>query len=167
MRTIPRVSTWLVTLLFVGCNDDACTEIGCNDGLSVLIRPAAERFLPGHYEVSVAVAGEARRSCYFVISNDPDICALDHCVEVEDCNAMYSVGYPVPERVEISYPVIEAPVDLQVKRDGAVLVQMAVEPAYHEMRPNGPGCPPTCHRASVELHLPETPNSVLQPPAPH
>lgn len=116
------------------------------------------------YDVSVALVGEATRSCHFVISNDPGSCALGHCVPEEDCSALYYVGHPVPERVLILYPVIEAPVDLQVKRDGALLAHIVVEPAYQESRPNGPGCDPICRGASVDVSVPVTPNTAAPTP---
>lgn len=168
MRALSGVWILLVTILLMGCSDDAtdpsapvlrCTEIGCSDGLTVVVRSTTDRFLPGHYDVSVAPMGAPARSCQFVISNDLGRCASGHCVLEENCNAIYLVGYNDPDRVSITYPVIEAPFDLQVQRDGTLLVQVNVEPVYDAIQPNGSGCPPICHAASVGVSVPGAPNS--------
>lgn len=134
-------------------DDKPCTLIGCSSGFSLNLRPLNDRFQPGRYDVRVVPENDTTRSCFFVISNDTQSCASGHCVREETCNALYFVGYSDPDRVMISYPVLEAKLTIQVEREGLDVGELIVQPEYHSIQPNGPGCPPTCRRASASLQL--------------
>ena len=127
-----------------------CTEIGCPAEYLLILRPSDTRFPAGRYHVHVTAGGDAtppwfERSCYFVVSDDP------HCVPEGDCNALYFVGYPYPDKVWIQYGIIQGPLEVVVERDGSVVGTATFEPVYEIVYPNGPECPPTCHQAIREL----------------
>ena len=127
-----------------------CTEMAGWSGLALILRPTDTRFPAGRYDVHFPAGGDAtppwfEDSCYFLVSDDP------HSVPEGDCNALYGVGYPYPDRVRIQYGIIQGPVAVEVERDGAVVGTATFEPVYEIVYPNGPGCPPTCHQFTGEL----------------
>jgi hypothetical protein len=130
----------------------ACTEIGCNDHLSLELRPNGVRFVQGTYEVQLTANG-ATRSCSFRVL-DPSKCPLGDCFHGEGCDAMIFAVYQNPERIVIQYPVMETALDISVTRDGVTIASTAIQPVYQRLQPNGPYCPPVCYQAVVELILP-------------
>ncbi len=121
-----------------------CTEIGCYDGYTLILRPADMRFPEGRYDVHFTPEGKVTKSCFFVVSDDPVKCASGHCVIEEDCNALYSMGYNVPDNIRILYPVTKVMLTVEVERDGVTTARTTFEPVYRTVQPNGPNCPPTC-----------------------
>jgi len=134
-------------------DDRVCTLMGCSSGFSLHLSPSSIRFQPGRFDVSVEVENDTTRSCFFVVSNDPERCASGQCVVEENCNALYFVGYSDPDRVMIAYPVLPGMLTIQVQHDGSDIGELSVEPEYRMSQPNGPGCPPICRRASASLFL--------------
>jgi hypothetical protein len=137
-------------LIFSECSEEniisvkGCTEIGCSDGFSLIVQPADSLFQEGVYEVSITNDAIGTSTCYFRVSNDSTECASGHCVPEENCNADYAVGYPFPDRVGITYPVIIGPIFVKIRRDGEIIFQTNFNPVYEFIQPNGPGCPPIC-----------------------
>ena len=131
----------------------SCTEIGCSDGYTLILQPADTRFPEGRYDVHLTPEGEAKKSCFFVVSNEPDKCASGHCVSAEDCNAIYTVGYKFPDKVRISYPVMELTLTVEVERDDITIAKATFEPIYPTVQPNGPDCSPTCLQGKNVLIL--------------
>ena len=130
-----------------GCDardDLACTEIGCGDGVTVAV--VSERFADGVYRLRVSSGGLAD-DCQWTISSGR--------IASETCNAAYGVGasYPPPEAVAVSYPAVEGPIRVVLSRDGSVVADRAVTPAYETVEPNGPDCPPVCRVARTEIVL--------------
>ena len=115
-----------VALLLSSCDgatDQACTEIGCSDGLFVTLLAAPG----GEYTVTAtAGTGEVRNG---------------RCVVSQDGSCL--VGLP---------GFVPAEVTLVVSGEGRQ-VSVTVEPNYEDFQPNGPGCPPVCRQASVEIDL--------------
>ncbi len=122
----------------------SCTEIGCSNEYVLTLRSADGQFAEGRYEVYLVPEGEATKSCFFVISNDPQACASGHCVSKENCNATYSLGNGISEHIDIYYPVMETTLSVMVKRDNTAIIEETLEPVYRTIRPNGPGCTPIC-----------------------
>ncbi len=115
-----------VALLLPGCDGatgQVCTEIGCSDGLFVTLRAAPG----GEYTLTATAAtGEDRNG---------------RCVITSDGSCL--VGFPgfLPDEVTLA-----------VSGDGQQ-ASVTLEPDYEQFQPNGPGCPPVCRQASVEIDL--------------
>lgn len=115
-----------MAVALAGCDDttsQACTEIGCSDGLRVTLRQA-----PG-VELQVVAstgAGDERTGT---------------CVVEPDGSCEVRFYDFVPEEVTIAVFGGDQP------------VSVTLQPAYGELQPNGPGCPPICRQATVELNL--------------
>jgi hypothetical protein len=124
--------------------DNGCTEIGCSDGFALIIQPSDSLFQEGIYDVSLFNDGIGTSTCFFRVSNDSTECPSGHCVIEENCNAVYMVGYPFPDRVGISYPIIRGPITVTIKRDNVTIITTNFNPEYEFIQPNGPGCPPIC-----------------------
>jgi hypothetical protein len=106
-----------------GSTDAACTEIGCNDGLFVVLRGT-----PGvEFEIDASTSNGDVRNASCVV--DPD----------GSCQIGF-YGF-VPEDVTLAV----SGVDQQLS--------VTLEPAYETFQPNGPGCPPICRQATLEINL--------------
>lgn len=123
--------------------EDRCTEMGCSNGYVLGLQPIDGRFPAGRYDVHLSPEGDITRSCYFVVSDDPEECASGHCVRTENCNAVYMMG-PDRDAVAIIYSVTEGPIRVEVQRDGTVVGAGTFVPGYRTVQPNGPYCGPTC-----------------------
>ena len=137
-----------------GCNlvcqgAEACTEIGCTDGLTVALRPDADGITPGSYAVTIEADGEAE-SCALVISDDPADCdAGPPCVPQSDCNALNLLTDAEPH-IAILLDVA-ADLSVNVQRDDAPVVEVAAQPVYDVQSPNGSGCIPACAFGEVDV----------------
>jgi hypothetical protein len=105
----------------------ACTRIGCEDGWTVELAGAAA--LPPTYTIRVLVDGA--------------VVASAHCTPAQPCGEiMFRAG------------VTAAEAELEII-GGAVPLRWTVTPEYNMVQPNGPGCPPTCRQARVQVRLTE------------
>jgi hypothetical protein len=152
MKTIRTVSSAVLwgslmapaMLLASGCNGFglACTQIGCDDGVSVLIRGLE---LNQSYEVDVATA-DAIIKCTI----DTDDAATQQMRMQCDQSLFYFSQMDdahievanTPERVEIT-----------VRQNGTMILQDEVTPDYDEVAPNGEACGPICLHAEVPVQL--------------
>ena len=125
-RGLIAVCAWLAVTGLVACDDvvgRGCTEIGCFDGLRVVVQgdPDVE------YEVVASEPGGVTRT--------------GDCQAVSDSScSVYFPGYQPGE------------VTLVVTGPDQVL-SLTVQPAYQESQPNGPDCPPTCRSSTIEVDL--------------
>jgi len=139
-----------ILLLLPECEDEStnptkrCTEIGCSDGYALIIQPTNTRFQEGTYEVSMITERMGTYSCFFRVSNDPTECASGHCVAEENCNAVYMMVSPYPDKISIHYPVITGSIYVKIRKNNETIVQTTFRPVYEFIQPNGPGCPPIC-----------------------
>jgi hypothetical protein len=103
----------------------ACTRIGCEDGWMVELTDAAT--LPATYTVRVLVDGA--------------VVASAQCTPAQPCGErMFLAGVTA---AEAELEIIGGPVPLR----------WTVTPEYTMVQPNGPGCPPTCRQARVQVRL--------------
>ena len=130
-----------------------CTEAGGYQGYELFLRPKDMRFISGEYAVFLTPQGDTTRSCSFTISNSYSGCVSGHCVGPENCNALYSVGYPWQDNVRILYSIIDVPVDVQIELDHVIVGYATFLPVYKTVFPNGLYCPPSGLYASNELVL--------------
>ena len=106
-----------------GSTDLACTEIGCLDGLSVVVRGT-----PG-VEIEIEASepsGDVRNAT---------------CVVLQDGSCRIGFDGFVPEEVTVAVS------------GGGQHASVTVEPVYETLQPNGPDCPPICRQATVEVDL--------------
>jgi len=141
--------------LFLACTDgddsnggDACTEMGCIDGLTVSFEPALMG--KGTYTFDVTVDGTAY-SCDAAIplEGSSTVCGTGGVVSI------FLSGTEL-DPSEQSLPGLHVEgtpksVQIQVHRDKALVADADLSPKYQEVQPNGPDCPPTCHSAAVDV----------------
>ena len=130
-----------------GCNEvceaaEACTEIGCADGLTIALQPDADGVTAGSYAVTIDADG-TEESCMLVISDDPMDCdAGIPCLSESTCNALNLLTDAEPN-IAILIGVASE-VTVTVQRDEEPAVEVSGQPAYNVDSPNGPGCTPAC-----------------------
>jgi hypothetical protein len=131
--------------------DHMCTDVGCQDGLSV--RFERDSFEPGVYAVEIDLHGEFIH-CQATIPLESD--ASDGC---DDPRAMlYLSGSMLAvEEQRVEGFVMEGTdigaMAVTVTLDGIEIGYAAFEPDYQELQPNGPECEPTCLYAEREIEL--------------
>lgn len=146
----------MLLALLLACTDgsdsmgggDACTEIGCIDGLSVTFEPALAG--KGTYTFDVTVDGTAY-SCDATIplEGSSTVCGTGGVVSI------YLSGSEL-DPSDQSLPGLHVEgtpksVRIQVHRDKALVADADLSPKYQEVQPNGPDCPPTCHSAAGDV----------------
>jgi hypothetical protein len=146
----------------------ACTARGCVDQFRASISSADGNVPQGAHAVEVMADG-VRSSCTFQVPLDQvpgggmatpscpsDLWVLivqEHdCTESTQGNAKVLTCTPIPGRYTEEITVMGRPesVRVRVTVDGAVVLDRTESPSYEESRPNGPGCDPLCHQASVK-----------------
>jgi hypothetical protein len=138
--------------LGMGCNlvcslAEACTEIGCSDGLTVSLRPDGDGVTAGSYAVSLDADG-VLEDCTLEISTDPGVClGGPPCVPATTCNALVLLTQPEPS-IDLQLAVASQ-VTVTVQRDAEPPVVVTESPSYAIGAPNGPGCPPACAMAQT------------------
>ena len=120
----------LVGFLSAGCGESGifggktCTLVGCFDG--VFINISDER--PDSLSITVYLNGETEVYSSSQCTNPDHHCAI-------------GINEKTPETVTI-----------EVKWENGEFSEVFT-PMYEEVKPNGPGCPPTCTQASFEIDL--------------
>lgn len=137
----------------IGCGGDtggqACTEIGCTDGLGIGFSFTE----PGAYAFQI-VADGATITCSATLPLPPCEQAGATCSSPQA--VLSASGCALPESqhsleglmLDGQHP---ASVEVVVERDGAELVRRTFTPQYQRVAPNGEACGPICHQASVQL----------------
>jgi hypothetical protein len=106
-----------------GTSDTACTEIGCGDGLYVVVQatPGAELEIE-----AVETGGETR---------------TESCVVGLDGSCEVGFNGFTPEEVTLTVT------------GGEQALSVTLQPTYEDFQPNGPDCPPVCRQARAEVDL--------------
>jgi len=132
--------------------DRACTEIGCNNGLSwSFSRPLRDA---GAYVVQLDLDG-TKVSCQTSVP-------FAGCASGSACNSTQVVleqsgcALPASEHSIGGVHILSSPARarITIQRDGALLVSQEITPTYVRSQPNGEGCPPACEQASATLTMP-------------
>ncbi|HEX4338853.1 MAG TPA: hypothetical protein VH062_23265 [Polyangiaceae bacterium] len=132
-----------------GCSPDArsCTDVGCEDGVVVVMssgEDAGSGPLPdGTYLVAVTADGARSTATCTVNVGKPD------CVGAAGPLLFFSSG----SDIEVHVGTRSKAVGIDVTRNGVALMSQTVAPAYHDVSPNGAGCSPTCAEATVHVGL--------------
>ena len=100
-----------------------CTEIGCDDGLTVIVADAPA----GPYSVELVLPGGERRAA--------------ECPEASRCEAGFFFAGVAAREVAITVT------------SSAGARTITVRPTYTASRPNGRGCPPLCRQGTVKISL--------------
>jgi hypothetical protein len=140
-----------------------CTLIGCEDGLTVELRPPTS-WPSGDYLFRIRVdatdvtcrgsipladcGGSRGASPGAGVTCDPD--DVVRIAESGCASPAAAQGFPV-----LSFAPALRPrsVEIAITRDGRVVGGATVMPSFREVRPNGPDCPPTCQTARAVLDL--------------
>ncbi|MFZ5481629.1 MAG: hypothetical protein ACOZNI_33005 [Myxococcota bacterium] len=127
----------LLLSLLLGCPEPdakACTEIGCDDLVSVAVLDDGGSPVTAFHGTAILPDGaEIAFAC------NPSASGGD--------------GFDCYENVVHLHTVAET-IDLYVLGDAsAAEFAGVVTPEYEEVQPNGPDCPPVCEQAEVEVEL--------------
>lgn len=127
MRLALGLACAVYLLLLGGCRTSsppvrACTLIGCSDGITVVVQNAPAT----PYTVEVTREDGTRRTA--------------RCEAAGGCGAGL-----------LFEGISDARVTIRVIIGDAGASSSVVRPGYVESRPNGPGCPPTCRHARVQV----------------
>jgi hypothetical protein len=138
----------------------ACTEIGCQDGLVVQVRPA-EAWPHGAYRFDIEHDG-ARVVCTGTLPLPPCErralrCDAPQPSIVESGCALEPAAHAFGDVVFATTP---ATVAVVVRHDDQVVGSGRWNPVYQQSQPNGPGCEPVCTNATVGLTLALRPRQV-------
>lgn len=118
----------------------ACTEIGCDDGITLTVSPASG-LIAGVYSVSVSGTGEST-SCSLTVDNAAQVTDTT-CDLIDNTAGSFTVVlHSSPETLTIT-----------IDRDGTELGKEDITPSYTTVQPNGPECEPTCHQADVSMQV--------------
>ncbi|NUP04800.1 MAG: hypothetical protein HOW73_01935 [Polyangiaceae bacterium] len=133
-----------------------CTTMGCDNGVSVALKPAKEGqnpFVKGSYSVEVLAGGKVTKC---TVSLPLPACDKGPAVKCDgDVKVIVGAsGCALPPASHSFGPVIleEGPAEFEVivKKDKKVLGQGKFKPTYKTVQPNGAGCEPTCNQAPEE-----------------
>jgi hypothetical protein len=150
----------LLPLFVASCSqtiaDQACTDIGCQNGLRLTWDQGSWK--PGAYTVEATLDG-IKVTC----EGKLPLAACDsgptfHCSPSAPLRVGES-GCALPEAQHglsgIDIDAAPAQVRIVVKRDGVEVSAQELTPKYTDSRPNGPQCEPVCHQASATLAFPQ------------
>ena len=120
----------------------ACTLIGCNDALAIVVSGADGTPAPGRYVVSASsnLGDEEPVRCAFTVTASREV--------ESECGAFVNPGEP---GVRVLFPPLKGALTIDVERDGALLSRLGAEPAYAGLFPNGPDCGEVCRVATVRV----------------
>ena len=131
-----------------GCDTDAaraCTAIGCDDALIVVVAGPDGTPAPGRYTVSVSsnLADEEPSECAFTVTASGAVESECAAFERQD-----EAG-----GVSVLFPPLAGSVTIDVERDGTLVLRRGVEPVYVGQFPNGPDCGEVCQTATARVEI--------------
>jgi hypothetical protein len=135
-----------------------CTEIGCNDGLTVTFAPNSG-WAPGSYRFVVDIDGQTTTCEGMLPLKDCDVGPSLQCSPASGRLGIGESGCALPpaqqgfSELHLGVPPAQS-VTITVSRDGSELVQKTLTPQYKTSQPNGPNCEPVCQTASETLMIP-------------
>ena len=158
----------------LSCEDDACTERGCVDGVSVTLSVEGNRWPAGVYELDVAFDGEhhvcrfaapaelpkalARRS----VGCDPAVEGLVvelapeyQCSDdpADDAGADGCGLIDGQYKLLVSAAGTPERMEVKLERGGELVAESEQTLQYQNVQPNGEGCDPICRVSTVEVSL--------------
>lgn len=149
----------LLALCVGGCGarskNPACTEMACQSGIRIGLRPASGVWPKGAYRFQV-VADDASTNCTSTMplakTSEKPSCSSELAV-LEESGALLPESEQKFGGIQVLRPAEK--ITVRVFRDGHELVMATYAPNYRSVEPNGPGCPPTCKQGvDVEMVVP-------------
>lgn len=157
-RALSGVGLALGALLVGACGEsamhtDACTLIGCQDGLTIEVQASA--WAPGTYVFDMTADGKSRRCEAKLPLPACDVQALTCTGDVEAQISVSGCALPAGSQGfgPITFRSGPANVEVAISRDGTSLGKGSFRPTYQTSRPNGPRCEPVCRQAEGRLVL--------------
>ncbi len=147
------------TLVSTGCGsrqkNPACTEMACQSGIRIGLRPASGAWPKGTYRFQV-LADDASTNCESTMplpkARPKSSCAADY-VLLEESGALLAPGDQRYTGIQVLRAAEK--ITVRISRDGHELVRGTYAPNYRSVEPNGPGCVPTCKQGEdVEMVVP-------------
>lgn len=149
----------------------ACTAIGCGHELSITLRPTEGTFAAGKHTVAVSTSeGGPAKVCTFDFpigspsAGSPCTGGMSLLVyQRTSCTTTTGSGGSVSQTCDplagqfearLTLPGTPARVQVVQRTAAGPIVVRELAPVYRDSRPNGPGCPPICRQAAVELEVP-------------
>jgi hypothetical protein len=152
----------------------ACTDVGCSDGVHVVVRPAGEGWRAGDYTVRIT-AGKDSSTCTATLPNASEWELETTTFECEDAPGrlvyLHATGCDGDGdrdgdgdggtdgvscgSLQLQIPGTPSSVRVRIDRSGESLLDESWRPKYREFQPNGPGCEPICKQSSLEGTLSE------------
>jgi hypothetical protein len=144
-----------------------CTEIGCVDGLSVAGGLPAEHATAGSHRFTLELDGTSHVCTAEltgpIVSPIEGTCDGELGLRLSPVTEMVEMEGPVPGTVGVTFrlpgqyewtlEVFGTPAQVHIvhTHDGVTVLDQTTSPTYANHQPNGPGCEPTCRRASLRL----------------
>jgi hypothetical protein len=126
-----------------------CTEIGCEDMLTVQIeRSDGEAFPDGLYLFTFTFEDNPTAESECVLGGEGS--ELDCGGDLADL--MIEVN-PSATRFTAMYFGAPGHADVRVEYEAQVLGERTYHPSYDFVSPNGPDCPPTCSQATQDMDV--------------
>lgn len=132
----------------------ACTQIGCNNGLTFTADPEFD-WPGGIYEIFVIADGNSMackgtlplKDCRDGI--EPSFRCNSKNIRIGESGCML----PSPQHAISDIWVNGSPrkVNIRVTRNGKPYITRSIAPEYKVTQPNGPGCGPVCKSANYNL----------------
>jgi hypothetical protein len=144
MRVMHKITFLIAYLAISGCSK-VCTLAGCIDGIDLVLSLSGDAGtgLPAG-EYSVVVMGDGLRSTTTCTVGATE----SHCTE--GSNTSFAL---VDSEIEILVNGAPASISVTITRDGMQLASRTLAPAYHDNKPNGPDCEPTCKYSQVTIAI--------------
>lgn len=143
----------LALMAFPAWAQQACTQIGCTDGL-VVSMPMDHRWTAGEYIFDFSVDGRQVR-CVGALPLKP--CGQNSVLCDGEGMTIVESGCALPEEShgfgDIVLDTSPEQVILVISRNGKAIAHGDWKPEYLASRPNGPGCDPICRQATVPLRM--------------
>jgi hypothetical protein len=161
-----------------GCDpspEKPCTAIGCEDGVSISLRPREGTFPAGKHSVLIATAeGGPIKTCTFTAPTDVQVAggfvAADctggvmlsvsprvTCTTMQSGEAVSRTCTPIPGQFEQRIFIRGTPSRVRIiQKTEETFVDRELTPSYADAQPNGPGCGPACRQANAEWEFSAT-----------
>lgn len=144
--------SFTVGFLYAGCGPVQCDEEGCLSGPTVEF--ADTGWQEGTWRVELAEDNGAIGACELELPSPGDLtrpCVGNLRLSL-DRNGEHIESIRVNHRPDGADPT-PSPLTVRVHRDDEQVAKEIFVVDYETVRPNGEGCPPTCHQATVEMSL--------------
>jgi hypothetical protein len=131
----------------------ACTEIGCQDGLLIRVTPT-EAWPHGAYTFTVEADAKTTTctgSLPLPACGTPGLTCDGPGVTIGESGCALDPAQHA--FADIMFEATPTSVTVGVDLDGRTIASQTFTPEYQTVQPNGPGCDPICTNASVELPL--------------